>query len=65
MVTIFKASQEYEVAIWAAYNVAYRQQAPATGRRRWSEVNTLLYVNWFDPSTAVSTSLIRLAKQVT
>ena len=33
MVTILKASQEYEGTTWAAYNVAYRQQAASTGHR--------------------------------
>ena len=47
MVTILKASQEYEGAAWAAYDVAYRQQAAATGHKRWSEVNTSLYAVCF------------------
>ena len=47
MVTIFKASQEYKGAAWAAYDVAYCQQAAATGHRRWSEVNTSLYAVCF------------------
>ena len=42
-----KASQEYEGAAWAAYNIAYRQQAAATGHRQWSEVNTSLYAVCF------------------
>ena len=40
-------AREYEHAAWAAYDVAYRQQAAATGHRRWSEVNTLLYAVCF------------------
>ena len=47
MVTTLKASQEYEGTAWAAYNVAYHQQAASTGHRGWSEVNTLLYAVCF------------------
>ena len=47
MVTILKASQEYEGAACAVYDVAYRKQAVTTGHRRWLEVNTLLYAACF------------------
>ena len=47
MVTILKASQEYEGTAWAAYDVAYRQQAASTGHKQWSEVNASLYAVCF------------------
>lgn len=43
MGTIMRASQEYEGAAWATYDVAFRRQAASTGQREWSKVNTSLY----------------------
>ena len=47
MIAILKASQEYEGTAWAAYDVAYRQQAASTGHKQWSEVNASLYAVCF------------------
>ncbi len=40
MVSIIRASQEYEGAAWVAYDAAYRRQAAATGSKKWGGVNT-------------------------
>ena len=42
-ISIFRASQEYEGAAWAAYDAAYRRQAAATGHQAWSKINPSLY----------------------
>ena len=47
MVTIFRASQEFEWAAWAVYDDAYRHQAAAAGHWQWSEVNSSLYLRCF------------------
>jgi len=43
MVTIIRASQEFEGTAWAVYDDAYRRQAAAAGHWQWSEVNSSLY----------------------
>ncbi len=47
MVSIIRASQEYEGAAWVAYDAAYRRQAAATGSKKWGGVNTSLYTICF------------------
>lgn len=47
MVSIIRASQEYEGAAWTAYDAAFRRQAAATGQRNWSAVNASLYTICF------------------
>ena len=47
MVSIIRASQEYEGAAWVAYDAAFRRQAAATGQRDWSGINTSLYTICF------------------
>ena len=42
MVTILKASQEYQFTGWITYDVVYQQQAASTGHKRHSEEDTLL-----------------------
>ena len=47
MGTMIRASQEYEGAAWATYDVGFRRQAAATGQRDWSRVNSSLYAICF------------------
>ena len=47
MVSVIRASQEYEGAAWVAYDAAFRRQAAATGQRDWSKINTSLYTICF------------------
>ena len=47
MISIVRASQEYEGAAWAAYDTAYRRQAAAQGRTGWSQINPSLYAICF------------------
>ena len=47
MVSIIRASQEYEGAAWVAYDAAFRRQAAATGQRDWARINTSLYTMCF------------------
>ena len=42
MISILRASQEYEGLAWATYDAAYRQQAAATGQKQWSKVKPSL-----------------------
>ena len=43
MISIIRASQEYEGSAWAAYDAAFRRQAAATGQRDWEKINSSLY----------------------
>ena len=47
MVSILRASQEYEGSAWTTYDAAYRRQAAATGNKQWSKVNPSLYMVCF------------------
>ena len=47
MISILRASQEYEGLAWATYDAAYRRQAAATGHKQWSKVNPSLYTVCF------------------
>ena len=43
MSLIIRCGQDYEGLAWVWYNMAYRQQAAASGNCKWSEVNGTLY----------------------
>ena len=47
MISIVRASQEYEGSTWAAYDAAYRHQAAARGRTGWSQINPSMYAICF------------------
>ena len=47
MVSILRASQEYEGSAWTTYDAAYHRQAAATGNKQWSKVNPSLYTVCF------------------
>ena len=47
MISILRASQEYEGLAWATYDAAYHRQAAATGHKQWSKVNPSLYTVCF------------------
>ena len=47
MVSILRASHEYEGSAWTTYDAAYRRQAAATGHKEWSRVNPSLYTVCF------------------
>ena len=47
MISILRASQEYEGLAWATYDAAYHQQATATGHKQWSKLNSSLYTICF------------------
>ena len=47
MVSIIRASQEYEGAAWVVYDASFRRQAVSTGQRYWSKINTSLYTICF------------------
>lgn len=47
MVSILRASQEYEGSAWTTYDAAYRRQAAATGHKEWSKINPSLYTVCF------------------
>ena len=42
-VGVLRAYLEFEEGAWAAYDIAFRRQAAATGLRKWSVVNPSLY----------------------
>ena len=69
MVSIIRASQEYEGAAWVAYDAAFRRQAAATGQRDWSGINTSLYTICFTGKAAsrrdVTTALVRPTGRLT
>ncbi len=43
MFTIIRASQEFEDPAWRNYDEAFREKATATGNRKWSAIDTLIY----------------------
>lgn len=48
MISIIRASQEYEASAWVAYDDAYRRQAAAAGDQwQWSQANPSLYAVCF------------------
>ena len=47
MISIISASQEHKGAAWAAYDMAFRRQAAATGQRDWAKINSSLYTICF------------------
>ena len=47
MVTIIKASQQYDGLYWRAYDTHYRLTAVATGNRNWSRLDTDLFTRFF------------------
>ena len=47
MISILRASLEYEGLAWATYDAAYHRQAAATGHKQWSKVNPSLYTICF------------------
>ena len=47
MVTIIKASQQYDGLYWRAYDTNYRLTAAASGNRQWSRLDTDLFTRFF------------------
>ena len=47
MISIIRASQEYEGSAWAAYDAAFRRQVAATGQQDWAKINSSLYTICF------------------
>ena len=47
MLTIMKAQQEFKEPAWRLYDKAYRKKASATGNRKWSQIDPLLYNQLF------------------
>ena len=47
MISIIRASQEYEGAAWAAYDTAFRRQATATRQRDMAKINSSLHTICF------------------
>ena len=47
MLTIIKASQQYDGLHWRAYDTHYRISAAASGNTRWSQLDTDLYTRFF------------------
>ena len=47
MITIVKASQQYDGLYWRAYDTNYRLTASATGNRNWSRLDTDLFTRLF------------------
>ena len=43
MITILRASQDFEDPAWITYDLAFRRQAAATNNRQWSRLNPTLY----------------------
>ena len=43
MFTIIRAAQEFEDPAWRSYDEAFREKAAATGNRKWSEIDSLIY----------------------
>ena len=43
MFTIIRAAQEFEDPAWKNYDEAFREKAAATGNRKWSAIDTLIY----------------------
>ena len=59
MISILRASQEYEGLAWATYDAAYRRQAAATGHKQWSKVNPSLYTICFTSKARKATQPMR------
>ena len=47
MLTIIKASQQYDSLYWRSYDTNYRITAAASGNRSWSRLDTDLYTRFF------------------
>lgn len=47
MLTIIKASQQYDGLYWRSYDTNYRITAAASGNRQWSKLDTDLYTRFF------------------
>ena len=47
MLTIMKTQKEFKEPAWRLYDEAYREKSAATGNRRWSQINPLLYNQLF------------------
>ena len=47
MLTIIKASQQYDGLCWRAYDTNYRLAAAASGNRTWSRLDTDLFTRFF------------------
>ena len=47
MLTIMKAQKEFKEPAWRLYDVAYREEAAATGNKKWSQIDPLLYNQLF------------------
>ena len=47
MLTIIKASQQYDGMYWCAYDTHYCISAAATGNKNWSRLDTDLYTRFF------------------
>ena len=43
MFTIIRAAQEFEDPAWRSYSEAFREKVAATGNRKWSEIDLLIY----------------------
>ena len=43
MITILRASQDFEDPAWLTYDLAFRRQAAATKNQQWSRLNPTLY----------------------
>jgi len=43
MVSIIRASQEYEGGAWTTYDAGFRRQAATTGLQEWARINSSLY----------------------
>ncbi len=47
MVSIIRAAQEYEEPAWQFYDRAFREKAAATGFKKWSQLDPVLYNRFF------------------
>ena len=47
MLTIMKAQKEFKEPVWRLYDVTYREKAAATGNKKWSQIDPLLYNQLF------------------
>ena len=43
MLMIMKAQKEFKEPAWRLYDEAYHEKAAATGNRKWSQIDPLLY----------------------
>ena len=51
MFTIIRAAQESEEPAWRSYDEAFREKAAATGNRKWSDIDSLIYTTEFSQAT--------------